>query len=55
MEISGGLQGGDEYCGRDGQMISLVYYCIAKLATDPSGLSLITAELAMTNEQLSRL
>jgi hypothetical protein len=36
-------------------MISLVCYCIAKLATDPSGLSLFTAELAMTDEQLSRL
>ena len=33
----------------------LVCFCIAKLATDPSGLSLIMNELAMSDEQLSRL
>jgi hypothetical protein len=55
LEISGGLQGGDEHRERDEQMISRVCYGIAKLATDPSGLSLITAELAMTDAQLSRL
>jgi hypothetical protein len=55
LEISGGLQGGDEHRERDEQMISRVCYCIAKLATDPSGLSVFTAELAVTDEQVSRL
>jgi hypothetical protein len=55
LEISGGLHGGDEHRERDEQMISRVCYCIAKLATDPSGLSVFTAELAMSDEQLSGL
>jgi len=32
-----------------------VCFCIAKIATDPSGLSIITNERAMSDEQLSRL
>ena len=55
LEMSGGLHGGDEYRGRDEQMVDLVCYGIAKLATDPCGHSLFTAELAITDEQLSRL
>jgi hypothetical protein len=55
LEISGWLNGGDDGHHADEKMVCLVCYGIAKLATDPSGLSLITNELAMSDEQLSRL
>jgi hypothetical protein len=55
LEISGRLHGGDDHDACDEKMVTLVCFRIAKLATDPSGLTLITNELAMTDEQLSRL
>jgi hypothetical protein len=55
LEISGWLQGGDDHLEDDEQLVRYVCYCIANLATDPSGLSLFTAEVAMSDEQLSRL
>jgi len=39
----------------DEKMVCIVCDCIEKLATDPSGFSLITNELAMSDEQLSGL
>jgi hypothetical protein len=55
VEISGWLSRGDEPDARDDKMGSLVCFCIAKLSTDPSGLSLITNEVAMADEQLVHL
>jgi hypothetical protein len=55
LESSGCLPGGEEHPECDEQLVCLTCYGIAKLATDPYGLLLITTEVARSDEQLSRL
>jgi hypothetical protein len=55
LERSGCLWGGDEHRASDEKMLQYICFVIAKLATDPSGLSLVMNEVAMSDEQLSRL
>ena len=55
LELSGVLNGGDDHHDADEWTVSHACYGIATLAADPSGLSLVMHELALSDEQLSRL